>query len=209
MTRVVIVDDHQLVREGIKALLERAGDIEIVGEAGDGLTAVHLVAEVDPDVVVMDMTVPGQSGLEAAAELRESGARAAVVILTMHADDALVKRALDEGVRGFVVKGSIVDELLLAVQVAKSGGTYVGPTVAAASDPPRERANYEELTDREREVLELISQGLTNQAVASNLSLSVKTVERHRQAIMKKLDAHNIVELLRAGIRLGYISLED
>lgn len=208
MIRVAIADDHQLVRQGIRALMERAEDIEIVGEAGDGHTIVALVEELDPDVVVMDMTMPGQTGLEAATQIREAGARASVVMLTMHNDDALIKRALDEGVRGFVVKGSIVDELLIAVRAAHRGGTYVGPTASASSEP-HERGSHEALTNRERQVIGLIAEGLTNQAVASRLAISVKTVERHRSAIMKKLDAHNIVELLRAGIRLGYISLKE
>lgn len=209
MIRVAIVDDHELVRQGIKALLEREHDMEIVGEAGEGVSALTMVRRELPDVVVMDIVLPGASGLEVAAELRAEGDGPAVVVLTMHSDESLIRRALDEGVRGFVLKESIVDELILAIRAANRGGTYIGPNATTSADPISAQSGYEALTDRERQILYFISEGLTNQNMASRLSISVKTVERHRQSIMRKMDAHNVVELLRAAIRLGYISLDS
>ena len=209
--RVVIADDHQLVRQGIRALLERAPDVEVVGEAGDGRTALDLVAEHKPDVAVLDVTMPEINGVQAAERLHESGTGTAVVMLTMHADEALVRQAIQAGVRAYVLKGSVSDELLLAVRVAHQGGTYIAPAVSDSVlvDDETAASRNAALTKRETEVIGLIGEGLTNRAIASRLGISVKTVERHRTSLMAKLDAHSIVELIRAGIKLGYIRLDE
>jgi DNA-binding NarL/FixJ family response regulator len=210
MIRVAVADDHELVRQGIRALLERSDDIEVVGEAGDGAAAVELTIATDPDVLVMDMTMPVLNGIQAAEELTRRSVRTAVVMLTMHDDAALVRSAVDAGVKAYVLKGSIVDDLMLAIRVAASGGTYLAPNTAlAAGDHGAVPPPPGELTERERQVLRLIGDGLTNRAIGSHLGISVKTVERHRVSIMAKLDAHSVVELMRAAFKHGYLTLDD
>lgn len=215
MIRVVIADDHRLVREGIRALLDKSDDIQVVGEADDGAAALELVAQLAPDVLVTDISMPGLSGLEAAAEIAQRGLSTAVVVLTMHAEEALARRALANGARGYVLKDSVTDELLLAIRAARRGGTYLSPVVSAkllhppAADPAEAAdAQTPPLTPREREVLRLIGQGHTNRAIAAALSISIKTVERHRTQLMAKLDVHNLVDLVRVAIRRGWIELD-
>lgn len=209
MIRVAIADDHELVRQGIRALLERADDIEVVGEAGDGAAAVELTLAADPDVLVMDVTMPVLNGIQAAETLAERAARTAVVLLTMHADEALVRSAVETGVKAYVLKGSIVDDLMLAIRVAAAGGTYLAPNADLSGSDEPATAPAVALTPREREVLQLIGDGLTNRAIGSKLSISIKTVERHRTSIMAKLDAHSVVELMRAAFKHGYLTIED
>ncbi len=211
MIRVVIAEDHQLVRQGIVALLDRAPDIEVVGEAEDGYRAVELVSEMKPDVLVMDVSMPGRNGLETLEHLKTLEVKVAVVILTMHAEAAVKQRALDAGASGYVVKGSIADDLIRAIQIANQGGIFVAPGADATKSEDRRRGgeSLDQLSPREREVLGLIGEGLTNGAVGSALGISVKTVERHRTSIMKKLDARNVVELIRTAVRLGYIRIDE
>lgn len=206
MIRVVIADDHHLVREGIRALLDRADDIEVVAQASNGREALDLVAAKQPDVLVLDVTMPQMNGIEAAESLRSRGDETAVVMLTMHSDTALFRRAVDAGVRGYVLKGSIADDLILAVRTAHRRGTYFAPEMSESTAPDRPENPAVRLTPREVEVLRLIAEGLTNKAIASHLDISIKTVERHRTAVMRKLDAHTVVELLRVAVREGYVS---
>lgn len=213
MIRVAIADDHHLVRDGIRALLERADDIEVVGEAVDGFEAVKLAREVTPDVMVMDITMPRCNGIEATVVIRESLVDTEVVILSMHAEPALVRRAMQAGAKGYVLKGSVTEELLLAVRAARRGATYLSPiasdSILEASDASAERAEGTGvLTARELEVLQLIGDGLTNRAIGSSLSISVKTVERHRTNLMAKLEAHSIVELMREAFRRGLLDID-
>ncbi len=215
MIRVVIADDHRLVREGIRALLDKSDDISVVGEADDGAAALALVAQLAPDVLVTDISMPGLSGLEAAAEVAQRGLPTAVVVLTMHAEEAMARRALASGARGYVLKDSVTDELLLAIRAARRGGTYLSPVVSAKLlHPPTSDAEADAvaatppLTPREQEVLRLIGQGHTNRAIAAALSISIKTVERHRTQLMAKLDVHNLVDLVRVAIRRGWIELD-
>jgi DNA-binding NarL/FixJ family response regulator len=211
MIRVVIADDHELVRQGIRALLERADDIVVVGEAGSGEVAIELVGEAEPDVLVLDVSMPGLNGVQVAERLAGQRSAPAIVMLTMHTDAALVRRAVDAGVRAYVLKGSIVDDLLLAIRVAAKGGTYLAPeaTLEGPGASSEDAAESESLTAREREVLELIGEGLTNRAIGSKLGVSVKTVERHRTSLMAKLDAHSIVELIRIAFQRGYLRIDD
>lgn len=214
MIRVVVVEDHHLVRDGIRAVIERAGDIEVVGEAEDGLAALELAAAVGPDVVVMDVTMPNLNGIEATTRLRAGVDPPKVVMLSMHADPGMVRQAMAAGASGYVMKGSVTEELLLAIRAAHRGATYLSPaaseTILEGPAPSQEpTGNSADLTPREREVLALIGDGLTNKAIARKLDISVKTVERHRTSMMAKLDAHSIVELVRVAIREGYIELED
>lgn len=211
MIRVVIAEDHQLVRQGIVALLDRAPDIDVVGEAEDGYQALELVEEMKPDVLVMDVSMPGRNGLDTLEHLNTLDTKVSVVILTMHAEAAVKRRALDAGARGYVVKGSIADDLIRAIQIASQGGTFIAPGADStpSKDRTREGEAVDQLSPREREVLGLIGEGLTNGAVGSALGISVKTVERHRTSIMKKLDARNVVELIRTAVRLGYIRMDE
>ena len=210
MIRVVIAEDHQLVRQGIVALLERAEDIEVVGEAEDGIEALALVEELHPDVLVMDVSMPGRNGLDTLDQLQRDRSKVSVVILTMYAEPAVRRRALDAGARGYVLKGSIAEDLIRAIQIAQQGGAFIAPGSDGAFEKPvRGDGQFAALSSREREVLALIGEGLTNGAVASSLGISVKTVERHRSAIMRKLESRNVVELIRTAVRLGYIRIGD
>lgn len=212
MIRVIIAEDHHLVRDGIRALLERADDIEVIGEATDGAEAVALVAEMQPDVIVMDVTMPEQNGIEATRLIRGSGVATEVVILSMHTEAALVRKAVQAGARAYVLKGAVTEELLLAVRSAHRGATYLSPMASESLLEPESaspsRAADDRLTARELEVLRLIGDGLTNRAIGKKLSISVKTVERHRTKLMAKLDAHSIVELMREAFRRGLLDVD-
>lgn len=211
MIRVVIAEDHHLVRDGIRALLERADDIVVVGEAVNGVEAVDLAAKDKPDVVIMDVTMPDLNGIEAARMINASDSPSAVVMLSMHAEPALVRRAVDAGAKGYVLKGSVTEELLLAVRSANRGAVYLSEMVSDSlryGDEEPE-TDDEPLTPRERDVLYLIGDGLTNRAIGSQLAISVKTVERHRTKIMAKLDAHSIAELMREAFKRGLLDVED
>lgn len=211
MINVVIAEDHHLVRDGIRALLERADDIAVVGEAVNGVEAVDLVASDHPDVIIMDITMPERNGIEAARLINDSGSTTAIVILSMHAEPALVRRAIQAGAKGYVLKSSVTEELLLAVRSVHMGAVYLSPMVSESiHDTGRDGDSDENpLTPREQEVLNLIGEGLTNRAIASNLSISIKTVERHRTKIMAKLDAHSIAELMREAFRRGLLDVEQ
>lgn len=209
MIRTVIAEDHQLVRQGIVALLERADDIEIVGEADDGSEALLLVEELAPDVLVTDVAMPGMGGLELLEKLPAVAPGTSVVVLTMYADPAIAQRAMSLGASGYVLKGSIAEDLRTAIRVASQGGTFVAPTASKHTSSGTPVQQSVELTAREREVLSLIGKGMTNQAVASHLDISVKTVDRHRTSVMRKLEATNVVELIRSAVRLGYIQISE
>lgn len=214
--RVVVADDHHLVRQGIRALLEKASDIEVVGEAADGYQAVELVDRLAPDVLVTDIAMPRLDGNQAAARVRALDVATQVVILSMYSDEALVRQALRNGAKGYLLKRSVTEELLLAVRVANRGELYLSPAVSgsivtellaleadADLSSPSER-----LTAREREVLQLISEGHTNQAIAQLLTVSVKTVEKHRANLMSKLNVHDLAGLIRAAIKQGMVYLD-
>jgi len=213
MIRVVVADDHQLVREGIRAVVDQAEDITIVAEATTGREALALVQSESPDVVILDITMPELSGIEVAARVRSAWPDVEVVMLSMHADPSVIREAIDVGARGYVLKGSVADELLLAVRSAHRGAMYLttvaSESLLARTDEVADPTERSSLTDREWEVLGLIGDGLTNRAIGSRLGISVKTVERHRTNLMAKLDAHSVVELVRIGIKMGAISLDD
>ena len=216
MIRIVIAEDHHLVREGIRALLEKAGDIEVVGEAVDGQEAVELTQRLTPDVLIMDIAMPRLNGILAAEQLRDAGGTTNIVILSMYSDELLVRQALQNGVKGFLPKGSVSDELLFAVRAASRGAIYLSPSVPStvladqtARDNPKARGATGHLTVREREMLLLIGKGHTNNQMAQVMGVSIKTVERHRTHLMQKLNARNLVELIRIALTQGLIPLDD
>lgn len=212
MINVIIADDHNLVREGIRALLEKAEDITVVGEAENGQDALDLVQTVQPDVLVMDIAMPGMNGIQVLEQLREMDLPTHVVILSMYADEIFVRQALQNGAKGYLLKGSFKEELLLTIRAASRGATYLSPSVSEsvlttpASSAP---SPADQITPREHELLQLIAKGHTNAEIAEILDVSIKTVERHRTNLMTKLDARNIVELIRVAVRHRLIVLDD
>ncbi len=216
MIRVLVADDHPLLREGVRALLARAEDIQVVGEAPDGPTALLLARRLRPEVLVCDLAMPGAGGLGVLEALAGEASEVGVVILSMHGDDALVGEALAKGARGYVLKESVTEELLLAIRTAARGGTYIGSALGrplGSSGQPEARsapaAPAVALTTRELEVLRLIGAGHTSKAIALELGLSVKTVEHYRANLLSKLGATNLVGLIRAALREGLLDLGE
>ena len=216
MIRIVIAEDHNLVREGIRALLEKTGDIDVVGEAVDGQEAVAITQRLTPDVLIMDIAMPRLNGILAAKQLRDAGVTTSIVILSMYSDELLVRQALQNGAKGFLPKGSVSDELLFAVRAASRGAIYLSPSISSTvlSDQSlsgRSKAGGKtgSLTPRERETLLLIGKGHTNNQIAQRMGVSIKTVERHRTHLMQKLNVRNLVELIRVALKQGLIPLDD
>jgi len=216
MIRVAIADDHHLVRQGIRALLEKAGDIEVIAEAADGQEAVALVERLLPDVLVIDIAMPHLNGLEAVGRIRSAGVKTRVLILSMYSDDTLVRQALRNGAKGYLLKRAVSDELLLAVRAVSRGDTFLSPEVAgpildglaSAHAGDGDSGPMDRLTSREKEVLQLIAEGHTNRDIATHLHLSEKTVEKHRGHLMVKLNVHDAAGLVRLAIKHGLVSLD-
>lgn len=211
--RVLLVDDHTILRQGIRSLLEREPDVEVVGEAGDGQEAVEKAAQLKPDVVLMDIGLPRLNGIEATRRIRSDNADIRVLVLSMHEDDEYVGPLMQAGASGYVLKRSAAGELVTALRAVSQGHTILHPQLARMAFDPKapagRRQNYDGLTEREIEVLKLVAEGLTNQEIADRLFISIKTVQAHRANIMEKLDLHDAVELTKYAIRKGLIRLED
>ncbi len=208
--RVLLVDDHAILRQGLRAILESAFDIEVVGEAGEGRDALCLVRELHPDVVLMDISMPGMNGLTATRYIRENYPDVKVIILTQHDNLEYVKPLMDMGASGYVLKQNADVDLINVVRAVYRGQTFVTPELADALARARlEGEEYndplEKLTPREREVLILIALGHTNKEIADILMISPKTVDVHRTQLMKKLDLHNVADLTRYAIRKGLV----
>jgi len=212
--RILIVDDHAILREGVRALLQTNEDLEVVGEASDGQEAIAQVERLDPDVVLMDIAMPGLGGIEASLELKKLGKRARILILSQYEDREYVRRLLKAGVSGYVLKKSAGAELAGAIRAVHKGGLVLDPEVArtamAEADPaaPGHADPYESLTDREKQVLKLVAEGLANKEVAEVLGISVKTAMSHREKVMEKLGIHNRTELVRFALRRGVIRVD-
>jgi DNA-binding NarL/FixJ family response regulator len=210
--RVVIADDHALLREGVRALLRLSGDIEVAGEASDGQEAIEACKRLDPDVVLMDVAMPGLGGLEAALEIRRTCPRTKVLVLTQYDDKEYVSRFLKAGVSGYVLKKAAGAELTAAIRAVHRGGLVLDPGVAreaVAETRPAAQGDtidpYETLTDREKQVLRLVAEGRSNKEVAEVLGISVKTAMSHREHVMQKLDLHSRTELIKFALKLGII----
>ena len=211
MIRVVIVDDHAILREGLRALLAPAEDLEVVGEAGDGREAIEQCARLKPDVVVMDIAMPGLGGVEASLALRKEQPEVRVLILSQYGDREYVRRLLRAGVAGYLLKKSAGATLRDAIRSVAKGGMVLDPEIARdaleeMSTPAAASADpYDSLTDREKQVLKLVAEGHSNKEVASELGISVKTAMSHRERVMDKLNVHNRTELVRFAIKQGVI----
>jgi two-component system, NarL family, response regulator NreC len=212
--RIVLADDHKLMRSGLRVLLEQQADLTVVGEVSDGREAVALVASQRPDVLVMDIGMPSLNGIEAAAQITKSNPEVAIVMLSMHSDESYVLRALKAGAKGYLLKDSAEADLIQAVRAVAEGKSFFSPAVSKVllDDYVRKLKRsgtedpYDLLTPREREVLQLVAEGKSNKEVAQLLNLSVYTVETHRSNIMEKLNIHGIPELILYAVRKGIIS---
>ena len=206
--RILLADDHAVVRQGFKMILNAQADMEIVGEAGNGRQAVDLAEQLRPDVVVMDVAMPELNGIEATRRLASSVPHARVIALSMHKDSVYVREILRAGARGYLLKDSGAADLVAAIHAVASGESYLSPAVSNAvlDDYRRHVTNpIDLLTSREREVLQLLAEGRTNKEIAGVLNLSVYTVDAHRGRIMEKLNLHSISELVRFAVRNGLI----
>ncbi|TMI80574.1 MAG: response regulator transcription factor [Bacillati bacterium ANGP1] len=205
--RILLADDHGIFRQGVKALLEREG-FRVDGEAADGHTAIQMASQLTPDVVVVDLAMPLLNGLDAAREITRVSPRTRTILLTMHAEDPYVARALQAGVRGYVLKSQAAEDLVQAIREVARGAVYLSPgvsqTVVEAYLAKRDLPS-DPLTPREHQVLQLIAEGKTTKEVASLLGVSVKTAESHRMRIMTKLDIHETAGLVRYAIRQGLV----
>lgn len=212
--RILLADDHAIVRAGLRLLLEAQPDMQVVGEAADGEETVRLARQLRPDVVVMDISMPDVNGLEATRRLKRERDDLRILALTMHEDERYFFEMLLAGASGYVVKGASPADLVQAVRCVGQGQAYLYPSLASkllaeyVSRARDAREHEDELTDREREVLSLIAAGRTGKEIAELLCLSVHTVERHRQNIMSKLRLHNRSELIKYAIRKGLVELE-
>ena len=212
--RVLLADDHSLVRAGIRYLLQSLPDIEVVAEAGDGREALQLIEKHSPDIVLMDIAMPNLSGLEAAIYVTENFPHVRLIILSMHATEEYVLRALRSGASGYILKDADITELELAIKAVARGETYISPSVSKhVTDYVRRvgggTSPLDRLTMRQREVLQLIAEGHTTQEIAQILEISSKTVETHRAQLMARLDIHDIAGLVRYAIRVGLVALEE
>lgn len=205
--RILLVDDHALVRQGLRSLLEREG-FTVVGEAADGLEAIQQTRSLLPDIVVMDISMPSENGLNAAREVHKSCPGVKVILLTQHSEEVYIADALEAGVAGYVLKSQVSNDLLLAIRQILGGKVYISPGVSGAvltAYKSRVDKKSDVLTLRERQVLQLIAEGKTTRDVASLLFISVKTAETHRSRLMQKLDIHETAGLVRYAIRRGLV----
>jgi len=209
---IVLADDQQVVRKGLKALRSAEADLSVVGEAGDGLETVQLVERLKPDILVLDLMMSGINGLEVTRQLNKKGVKTGIVILSMHNNEAYVLEALRSGAKAYILKDSPPDELTRAIREVSSGRRYLSsPLTERAIAAYTQKAEvklidpYEQLTTREREILQLAAQGCTNSEIASRLYISPRTVETHRTNLMRKLGLHNHTQLIQFAIQHGII----
>lgn len=212
---ILLADDHTLVRAGIRALVEKFPAVQVVGEAKDGREALRLVKERKPDLVLMDVAMPGLNGLEATARISKELPGVRVIILSMYANEEYVREAINAGAAGYLVKRSAAAELEHAITAVARGEKYFSPLVSShittdrAGNPTADRAWIERLTPRQREILQLIAERHTTKDIASILNISIKTVETHRAQLMERLGIHDVPGLVRFAIKAGLVSLDE
>ena len=212
--RILLADDHNIIRDGMRLLLERQAGFSVVGEAADGREVVQLAQEQLPDVVVMDIAMPNMNGIEATRRIVERSPAIGVVILSMHYDESYVIRSLKAGARAYLLKDAVKTELIAAIQAVVQGRSYFSPKISRILQEDfvqllgRRGADdsYDLLTEREREVLQLVAEGKTNKEIANHLTLSLYTVDTHRTHILQKLNLHSVPELILYAVRKGIIS---
>jgi two-component system response regulator NreC len=212
-TRLLLVDDHAVVRSGLRMLLGSEADVQIVGEASTAAEAIEAAAKVNPDVILMDIGLPDLSGIDATREIKKRFPGIFVVALTIHEDEEYFFKMLEAGASGYVPKRAAPEELLTAIRAAATGEVYLYPSLAkllvkdylTQEHPAEEKSGLDGLTEREREVLTFLAEGANNAEIAESLVISPKTVERHRENIMRKLNLHSRAELVRYAIRKGII----
>jgi DNA-binding NarL/FixJ family response regulator len=214
--RIVIVDDHQIVRDGLRSVLEKEPGLTVVAEAENGRRGVEVCRRIEPDVVVMDITMPDLNGIEATRKILADSPATKVIALSMHSDKRYVRRMIEAGAAGYILKESAIDEVVRAVGAVSAGGSYLSPQVAdivlegfRSLSGRRSESSGPVLTDREKEVLQLLAEGKTSKAIADRLGVSPKTVEAHRRQIMDKLDIHNIAGLTKYAVREGLTSVDE
>jgi DNA-binding NarL/FixJ family response regulator len=207
--RTVLIDDHKILRDGLRALIDHRETVEIVGEATDAATGIAVVQETQPDVVVLDLNLPVTSGIACVGDLLRVAPQVRILILTMHAVPEYVVQAFTSGVHGYAVKGQPADEVLEAIRTIAEGGRYLAPELPRALLEPRRGAGVlsplQGLSPREREIFDLAVQGFTNEGIGTKLGISVKTVETHRAHVNRKLGVHSAAELIRFAARRGLV----
>ena len=213
---VVLVDDHQVVRKGLKSIIEAELDLAVVGEASDGRKAVDLVARKQPNVVVMDISMPRLNGFEATRRIVESQTDVRVLMLTVHDDKEYIFRSLEAGASGYLIKKTAPEKLIEAIHTVNGGGAYLGSSITEEvvekfredTDRSGDREDFELLTSREKEILQLIAEGNSTKEIANMLYISTNTVSTHRKNVMEKLDLHNVAQLTQYAISKGLIEVK-
>jgi len=212
--RIVLVEDHTILREGLKAILSSRSDLQVVGEAGDGLGALRCVQELTPDMILMDLSMPKMGGLEAIKEIKKRCPETKIIALTVHKTEEYVLAALQAGADGYLLKDATHAELLTAIQSVRNGKHYLAPGVSEkviegyleGKKTVKTKSSWETLTQREREILKLIAEGHKNKEIADYLFISLKTVEKHRANLMKKLGLHNAASLTAYALERGLLA---
>lgn len=214
-TRVLIADDHALVRAGIRALLEKVAAVDVVAEAADGLEALDLIEKHRPEVVLMDIAMPGINGLEATRRLSKTGPATNIIILSMHVSEEYVWQALRAGARGYLLKGASLAELELAITLVAENQIYLSPPISKGlieeylhPTSSGEHRAIVSMTPRQQEILQMIAEGKSTKQIALRLNISVKTVDTHRSLLMKRLNVHDVASLVRYAVKIGLVNLQ-
>lgn len=208
MIKVIIADDHVIFRQGLLKLLQTAEDITIAGEAGDGHEALHLIEKENPDIAILDISIPGLSGFDIASEIQLKGIKTKVIFLTMHNDSPTARKAVRSSA-GYVLKDDAFEDLLYAIRSVSLGKKFISPSISGKllQSQTMEESENRILTGREQEILRLIASGLTNKKIADKLSISVKTVDTHRTRILQKLNVHSTADLTRQALKMGLLDI--
>lgn len=216
--RILLADDHGIIREGLRSLLEKESDLEVIGEAEDGRKAMGMVSELSPDIVIMDITMPNLNGVDATHQIVNDFPKVKVIALSIHSNKRFVTDMLMAGASGYILKECLSDELVQAIRTVSEGGSYLSPRITGLvvgdyigrlSKPADSGSRSKVLTDREHEVLQMLAEGKSTKQIALELHLSPKTIEVNRRQIMEKLDIHSVAELTKYAIREGLTSLDQ